>query len=147
MPSTILFQENSHTPALVPRVYDEAQQKAATRLFVFCVRFCPLLLSSHSMTPRGPFAPGEAIYPLPNVLQEGKHLFSPSVTQGIFTPWCLAQTLCIAPSPTLSLFSLTSLYKKGSLPFEASQVFSPPIHISEPCICHVLSLQLCRLFS
>ena len=77
----------------------------------------------------------------------GRRAFSPSRTQGIPIPWHFVQTLlhhCLSCSLPLSL---TSLHKKGSLLSLALQLFCPPIYIPKPCICHVLSLQLCRLLS
>ena len=58
----------------------------------------------------------------------------------------IAPCLNPAVSPTLSLF-LTFVHEKGFHPFVVLQFFSCWIHVSEPGICHILSLQLCRLFS
>lgn len=66
---TILSQTRSHTAVQGLRVYGEAQQTAVTRLSAFCVCFCPLLMTGHSM-PTGSFVLGEPIHPLQNVLQE-----------------------------------------------------------------------------
>ena len=61
-------KKNSCTPAPVPRVYGEAQQRASTRLSALCVHLCPLLLNCCSIPPRGSFVLREERYPLPNAL-------------------------------------------------------------------------------
>lgn len=72
----VLFQKSSRKATQVPGVYDEAQRKAATNLSALCVCFCPLLLNGHSVAPSGSFVLEEAIYSLPNVLQEGERSLS-----------------------------------------------------------------------
>ena len=66
----ILSKKSSRMADQALRVYGEAQQKAATRLSALCTSFCPLLMNGHSMAPTRTFVFGEAIYPLPNILQE-----------------------------------------------------------------------------
>ena len=47
----------------------------------------------------------------------------------------------------LSLSTADLVLQKGLPPILSSTDLSLPIHISKPCICHIPSLQLCRLFS
>lgn len=71
----------------------------------------------------------------------GREAISPSVTKGIPHLRLLCEPYALLLLPTLSL-SLTLPLEKGFLTNVAPWVYSPPIHGSEPLMCHVLSLQL-----
>ena len=78
-----------------------------------------------------------------NVIFQIYPIISPSVTQGISSPQLIVQSLPAALSCSLPLPDFAP--QKGSLPFQAAWLSSPPVHCSALPICHVLSLQLCRL--
>lgn len=69
----------------------------------------------------------------------------------VICPLCTPFSLLLSTLPTvlaLAFFlSMTLLHEKGPLLFIALWFSSPTVHGSKPCICHVLFLQLCRLFS
>ena len=53
-------------------IYGVAHLRVAKRLYALCVCLCPLLMIGLLLVPMGSFVLGEAIYPLPKVLQEGE---------------------------------------------------------------------------
>lgn len=69
-PGAGLSQKSSRTTEQVPGVYGETQQKAAARLSTLCLHLCPLVLNGCSKAPARSFVLEEAIYSLPNALQE-----------------------------------------------------------------------------
>lgn len=66
-------QESNCTAAQLLEVYGEAHQKPTTRLSAVCACFCPLQVNRLSMMTAASFVLGKAIYPLPNIIQEGEH--------------------------------------------------------------------------
>lgn len=76
----------------------------------------------------------------------GMGVISSSVTQGIPTLRHLVGTLQHW-SFSHSLLFPNFVHEKGPLPFVALQLISPLIQSPKPHICHILSLQLCKLFS
>lgn len=76
----------------------------------------------------------------------GRGEISTCATQGLSSLWLTVQSLSTGLSSTFSL-SLALLLEKRCLTFVAQQLSFPSFHGLESRICHVLSLQLCRLFS
>lgn len=65
-------EKQSHA-CTVPGIYGVAQRKAATRFSTLCTCLCPLPIKGYLLSLAGSFVFGEAIYHLPNVLQEEEY--------------------------------------------------------------------------
>ena len=96
--------------------------------------FCPLLLNSHSVAPRGPFVHRKAKSLFHMYSRRGSD-FSQCHSGDPLTPAYCRNPICCSFSCPLPL-SLASLKTNGSLPFPAPQLFSPLVHSSKPHICH-----------
>ena len=75
----------------------------------------------------------------------GRRVISLSATQEVPSACCVDPKWCCL-SHSLPL-SQTLLHETCSLSFVAPGLFSSPVHGYKPCICHIISFQLCKLFS
>ena len=136
-PGTILFQKSSLLDGQGPGVFGEVQWEVVTRLSAFWVCLCALLWNGLSLASGRPFTLGEAIYLLPNVLQQGAHCLPVRPRASPQDASCSNPTCCsLSHSHPLSLTSpqkraLSSLWCYGfplprfTSPNFLSALFSP----------------------
>ena len=117
-----------------------AQKKAATRLSVVRRHLCPLLLNGGSIPLRG-FLSLERQNTLFQMHSRKGNILFPSDPEYPHTTEPCSNPSCHSPS------NPDSVLGKGFGPLHSTAAFLPLNSLSEAHICHVLSLQLCRLFS
>ena len=113
-------------------MYSVALWKATTKSSALCTHLCPLLMKGLLLVPAGSFVLGEAIYPLPNVLQEGECSFYWDPGDPYTMLCTLGPVPCFSPGVYSTALLRRNSHTSKTSEFELHKLFAKKLQHSVP---------------